>query len=91
MLLLDVIFFPFLFIVHFESDGGGGGDPQMDGVLLYAVEMWQKGRKGEQNRHHCCFKDIPFDVERQKAQSGRTKVKWRRSRAVAHVDYKHAE
>lgn len=62
MLLLDFFFFLFIYRV-FLKQWGGGGDLQMDSVHLYAVEMWQKGRKGEQNPHHCCFKDIPFDLE----------------------------
>lgn len=65
MLLLD--FFPFYLSCIFKATVGGVGglsaDPQMDSVHLYSVEMCQKGRKGEQKRHYCCFKDIPFVLE----------------------------
>lgn len=53
MLLPD--FSPFLFIVCFESGGGG---PQMDSVRHNAVEIWQKERKREQTRRYVCFKVV---------------------------------
>lgn len=30
---------------------------------MVCISMLLKGRKGEQNRHYCSFKDIPFDLE----------------------------